>query len=60
MIRAALHQAFDLGGLVGPALALQVGQDVDEDVALHQPELRIMGCVTHHCDDGLIGMVEIP
>lgn len=60
MVRSPLHQAFDLGGLAGPAFALQVGQDVDEDIALHQSELRIMRRVAHHCDDRLVRMVEIP
>ena len=60
VIGARLHQPLHFGRLVGQPLALQVGEDVDEHIALHQPELGIMRCIAHHRDDRLIGMIEIP
>ena len=60
VIGALLHQPLHLGGFGGQALALEVLEDVDEHVALHQPELGIIGRIAHHRDGGDVRLVEIP
>src|SRR6185437_4276210 len=60
VLGALAHGGFHGVGLGGHAFALEVVEDVDEDVAFHLAELGVVGREAHHAHGGFIGLIEIP